>query len=338
MGEAGARSTGFDQQSRGDRVRVAILGQAHWSHHLVRLLTRHAADRVDVVALPGSSAATLLLRREPTPGVLLRVGFRPGAPTARGVAFDVLWSRIRSSFPGATGVYYWLGTDLLRATLDAAAGRLRGGFQASFRDRHLATAPWHLGELEAIGIRAAYRPLPYSLPTESASPMPVQFGVLSYLPARSFAYYGGNEVFALARRFPTLPFRILGADSPPADAPRNVEYPGHLPSTDAIFKASSVVLRLLPHDGVGGTVLEALAHARHVIYTFPLPHTNLVQAGDTEAISGILERLLDEHQRGLLGTNEEGRRYVLEAFDERRLSRALADELVACAASTGASV
>ena len=46
----------------GDRVRVAILGQANWSRHLARLLQRHAPDLVDVVALPGSAAATLLWR------------------------------------------------------------------------------------------------------------------------------------------------------------------------------------------------------------------------------------------------------------------------------------
>jgi len=321
----------------GDRVRVASLGQANWSRHLARLPQRHAPDLVDVVALPGSAAATLLWRREPTPGVFLRVGYRPGAPTARGIAFDLLWAQIRSAFPKATGVYYWLGTDLMRATQDASRGRLRGAFQASFRDHHLAVAPWHLMELEAIGVEAAYLPLPYELPTDPASPMPSQFAVLSYLPAGRFAFYGGTEVFALARQFAAIPFRIMGAERPREDAPPNVEYPGRLPSTDAIFQASSVLLRLTQHDGVGGTVLEALAHGRHVIYTFPLPYTNLVNAGDADAAGGILARLLEEHRRGVLASNDAGRRYVLATFDETRLSRELAEKLIACAAPSSAA-
>ena len=313
-------------------VRLAILGQAHWSRHLARLLQRHAPDLVDVEALPGSAAAVLLWRREPAPRLLLRVGYRPGAPTARGIAFDLLWAQLRSAFPQATGVYYWLGTDLMRATQDASRGRLRGAFQGSFRDRHLAVAPWHLQELEAIGVEAAYFPLPYALPTQPASPMPSRFAVLSYLPAGGFGNYGGREVFALAREFPAVPFRILGADHPREDTPPNVDYPGRLPSTDDIFKASSVLIRLTHHDGVGGTVLEALAHGRHVIYTFPLPYTNLVKARDVDAAAGILARLLDEHRRGVLGCNDDGRRYVLATFDETRLSRALAEKLVAFAA------
>lgn len=312
-------------------MRVAILGQTNWSRHLARLLQRHAPDLVDAVALPGSSAATLLWPWEPRPSVLLRVGFRPGASTPRGIAFDLLWGRIRWALPEASGIYYWLGTDLLRATQDASAGHLRSPFRASLADRHLAVAPWHLKELEELGIEAAYLPLPYELPTDSASPMPSRFAVLSYLPARRFAYYGGMEVFTLARQFPAVPFRVLGADHPPEDAPSNVEYPGRLPSTDAIYKASSVLLRLTYHDGIGGTVLEALAHGRHIIYTFPLPHTNVVKPGDTDAAAAILRRLLDQDKGGLLGPNEEGRRYVLATFDETRLSRALAETLVASA-------
>jgi len=316
-------------KDREDRVRVAILGQTHWSRHLARLLQRHAPDLVDAVALPGSTAVSLLWPWTPRPSVLLRVGFRPGASTPRGIAFDLLWGRIRSALPAATGVYYWLGTDLLRATQDASAGRLRSPFRASLADRHLAVAPWHLEELEGLGIEAAYLPLPYELRTDSPSPMPSRFAVLSYLPANRFAYYGGTEVFTLARQFSGVPFRILGADHPPEDAPPNVEYPGRLPSTDAVFKASSVLLRLTYHDGIGGTVLEALAHGRHVIYTFPLPYTNIVKPGDTDAAAGFLRRLLDQDQTGVLGTNEEGRRYVLATFDETRLSRALAEALLA---------
>ena len=43
-----------------------------------------------------------------------------------------------------------------------------------------------------------------------------------------------------------------------------------------------------------------------------------------DAAAGFLRRLLDQDQTGVLGTNEEGRRYVLATFDETRLSRALA--------------
>lgn len=329
MSRLGDKGPGLILRNTRRPARVAILGQPHWSRHLARLLERHASDLVDAVAAPGASAGKLLSPWAPKPNVLLRVGYRPGAPTIRGIAFDALWRLIRVAHPRARAVFYWLGTDLLHAQEDASAGRLRRAFHAALADEHLATAAWHIPDLAALGIDARFVALPYELPKAPMTPMPDQFAVLTYLPTLRFAFYGGEHVFEVARQFPDVPFRVLGADEPPTMCPPNVHYPGWQRTTDAIYRESSVVLRLVQHDGIGGTALEGLAHGREVIYTYPLPHVHRVAFGDIDAVVRVMNALLEMHRSGTLVANDEARAYVLSEFDEARLTRELAAELVA---------
>jgi hypothetical protein len=284
---------------------------------------------VEAFPLPGARAATLLLPQAPSPEVVVRVGFRPGAPTSRGVAFDALWSLVRRAHPSASSVFYWLGTDLLSATKDAAAGRLRAPFEQSRTDTHFVVAPWHVPEIAGIGIRARYVPMPYELPSGPASPLPDRFSVLTYLPSNRFDFYGGREVFAAARAFPEVPFLVLGAGPAPRGAPPNVQYPGWVSSADMLYRGCVVVLRLVAHDGIGGTVLEGLAYGRHVIYTYQFPHVRHVPYGDERAAIASLGELLGMHLSGALELNKEGQAYVLSEHGEARSARRLAEALTA---------
>jgi glycosyltransferase involved in cell wall biosynthesis len=87
---------------------------------------------------------------------------------------------------------------------------------------------------------------------------------------------------------------------------------------EPFYRKSSVLVRLVEHDGTGLTAVEALSRGRHVIYSFPLPHTLRVAWGDNDALSRILSGLLNLHKRGLLRLNTAGRSYAEKHYDHER--------------------
>jgi hypothetical protein len=328
LGEPQLATPREDVQKTGNPLSIAIVGQSGWGGRIAGMLSKHAADLVMPTVFADSSVLRLLVGHNRA-DVLLRIGYRPGAPTARGRAFDALWSMIRLRHPGAAVVYYWLGTDVLNAAVDGSERRLRSAFRASASDLHLVAAPWHIDELSALGISSTFAAVPYAVASDPVLPMPARFAALTYLPRGRFDFYGGPQVFELARRFPQVAFRVLGGGSRPPEAPGNVEYLGWVSETGPCYQASAVVLRVVPHDGIGGTVLEGLAHARHVIYTYPFPHVRQAAFDDVDQMARLLSELTTEHGEGRLEPNLDGREYVLQEHDEHRLSRALASELVA---------
>ena len=297
------------------------------------MFARHAADLIDPSIIGVSSAGLATAMRRDV-DVLFRVGFRPGAGTARGIAFDQAWAVLRQWHHRATICHYWLGTDVHNTVIDAQEGSLRPAFAASSRDTHLVTAPWHVPELAALGLAPEFAPVPYSLPPGDPAPLPKLFSVVTYLPARKFAFYGGELIYDLASRLPNVLIRVLGAKVAAPGAPPNVQYPGWVTDTGPVYSASCVVVRIPEHDGIGGTVLEGLAHARHVLYTYPLPHVEMIPR-EVGALQAAVERLRHAHEEGSLNTNLAGRAWVLEEHDEVRLTRSLAGRL--CSARTGDS-
>ena len=82
-------------------IRIFVLGQPFWATRIAQALDACAAD-VEATFVPARRYPRLLARR---PGkdrvVLMRVGFRVGATTPRGRAFDAYWSLLRRAKPNA---------------------------------------------------------------------------------------------------------------------------------------------------------------------------------------------------------------------------------------------
>lgn len=72
-------------------------------------------------------------------------------------------------------------------------------------------------------------------------------------------------------------------------------------------------------------MLEALAHGRHVIYTYPFPYVRHVPYGDERAAIASLAELHGMHLSGALEVNTEGQAYVLSEHGEARTARRLAE-------------
>ena len=216
-------------------------------------------------------------------------------------------------------VIHWVGTDALEAVQAARRGPLS---QRLVRGAtHWVDAPWLADELAPLGIRAQYVALPIPIPRGDPPPLPAEFRVLLYLQEES-EYRQVFDVPTLLRLPGALPearFTLIpssaGSLRPLFEGgyPQNLATPGYVRDMDALYRETTVLVRLTTHDGMSFMANEALARGRYVIWTYPLE--GAIQASGFEAVTAALRGLFDQHRQGTLTLNEAGREATLAAFD-----------------------
>lgn len=312
-------------------TRVFVLGQPDNARRIARILNSRAIPLSAAFVEPKSYLDILAESRRPEQTVVMRVGYRIAASTARGRMFDAFWELLRRASPQAVRCHYWLGTDVSDTVREARAGTLRmSAFAAARDDLHLSVAPWLTAELESVGIQAVTALLPApERPPSAVPPMPSNFGVLSYLPSGRFDFYGGRTILEAARLTPHARFDIVGG---PGDRPQptssNVIWHGWVSNMEERYAQASVVVRIPEHDGFGNTVIEGLLHARHVVYTQDVPFVRKAWPPTTDTLVAALEDYRRPYLEGRLGPNLDGRAYALDEFDEEKLVRNLAAHLL----------
>ena len=309
---------------------VLLFGLPFWSAHVAELLNEHTDDLRATFVPPAAYPSTLARGLDDGTPVLLRMGFRPAARTARGRAFEWYWRALSRRHSRARTVYYWLGTDVVHASRDAARWpSSRAALSRTREDLHLACAPWLIDELRGLGIASELAVIPETTrPPATVAAMPRDLTVLTYLPHGRFDFYGGPTIMAAAAQLPDIRFRVVGSsrDDIPG-APANMDCLGWVSDMTRVYEESSVVVRIPEHDGYGGTVIEALLHGRYAVYTHEVPHVFQVAHTSVSDLTGILGSLRDRHLAGLLGPNEAGREYAVIEFAEDRLAARLASLL-----------
>lgn len=227
-------------------------------------------------------------------------------------------------------VVIWAGSDVTKAQEDPFGMELvkQEGF------RHVAVAPWLVDELDALGIRAEYVPVAGMHSGSPVRPLPRDFNVLTYLPEPRREFYGESLVYEVARKMPSVHFRVIGAGATSPAAPPNVEFSGHIRDMERCLDACTVLLRQPRHDGTSMLVVEALARARHVIWNYSFPHVRTARTVDS--VLSALQEIQRQHALGVLQPNQAGRAFVLERFSEKdiaiRVQRLLDSALEECRA------
>jgi len=312
--------------------RVCFIGQRFWAERLAGLVNEHAGGSPLRASFVDGGNARAVLGSHGLFGsadLFVRVGFRPGSPTRRGVLFDALWRASRMVRRSARRAYLWIGTDVFSTLADTRAGSLSPFFAAE-RDgpAHWTTAPWLLEELAGVGIQAEMVRFPdRSLAAPASEGLPAEFRVLSYIPDQRFAFYGGPTIQAVAERLPSVPFDVVGGRGGwAAGGPTNLVFHGWQADLVPFYDRSTLVVRMVEHDAIGGSVREGLAMARHVAYSYPLPHTHHVRFGDAASLVEIVESLADRHRAGALEPNVAGREFMRREFDAATLSRHLIEK------------
>lgn len=282
-----------------------LIGQGGWVTKLAEGL-HGAGFPVGVVPL-GSARRALDPRtwsRVWSATVLVRVGFRPGAQTWRGRAFD---SALKIFGRRAKVVCYWIGTDVMNLTDDIASGvRVAGWRTPAFgADHHLAGSEPLQKELAAAGIAATALGFPWRTvdPPRELPPFPSQFTVLSYVPDSRADFYGGPTLLAAAQRFPDVRFEVMGgAGSWAEHAPPNLHFLGWVDDPAVLYSRASCVVRIVDHDSIGGTAVEGLLFGRPVLYSQELAQARRVDA-NPDSLCAALGELVEEWATGRLAPN-----------------------------------
>jgi hypothetical protein len=309
------------------------VGQGHWVTLLADGLGRFTSATASAVPIDSATDALRLLSRRAFEGadVIVVVGFRPGAHTLRGRAFDFIFTTITRRFSRASIVYFWIGTDVMNAVRDAQSGQdIRRFRKLTGGATHLADAESLKAELETIGVHAdvAWMPAPNIARDEAPSPLPDDFKVLAYVPDNRFGFYGGPTLVEVARRLPEIAFRVVsGTGSWLGDPPPNLIFLGRLASFQGVYESSSCLVRTVEHDGTSCMVLEALASARPVIYTQPFPHTRLVRFGDADDLEQAIREIRDDQAASPSTLDWEGVEFARSLSDERTCYEAISARL-----------
>lgn len=213
-------------------------------------------------------------------------------------------------------VMFWCGSDTLEAWPDFVAGRVDAWVANKV---HWAGAPWLAEEVRAMGLPCEYVPSTWvNVPSEIPA-LPAKFSVLAYLPhADRVDLYGIDHVLEVARKMPEIEFNVVGLQpGQKLTAPPNVIVHGWTADMLPFFRETTVVWRPVRHDGLSFMALEAMGYARHVMWSYPFPGSNLVK----DAVSGYAEiqRLADLHATGKLQPNTEASRRIAEQFSPERI-------------------
>lgn len=209
-------------------------------------------------------------------------------------------------------VLFWCGSDVLFAQKEYQE---RKGVEPWIAEQvHWAGAPWLAEEVRAMGIDCKYVPITWVKPVTTHTLLPQKFSVLCYTPTTErLQLYGIDQVLEVARALPAVTFNLVGLlPGQKLDAPQNVRLHGWIGDMTRFYHDATVVWRPTRHDGMSFMALEALAHGRHVIWSYPAPGITQSQNADTARLE--LERLLELHTRRNLELNYAGAEFVAKHF------------------------
>ncbi len=214
-------------------------------------------------------------------------------------------------------VCHWIGTDVFNVLRDKKR-RLAIKILNKIIDVHLAGSPGLINELKEIGIDALWMPHIHAVVGGKVPPMPASPTVLSYLPDSRAEFYGASIVRQLADDFKDVKFIVVAGTGAGVVSPPNMTYLGYQKDMDKVYGNTTVLLRIVKHDGQALMVLEALARGRQVIWSEPFPHCHHARdfATAKAALSSIIRNPV---------INYSGVSYVQEEFNNNRVIGRLAN-------------
>ncbi len=272
------------------RHRIAVVGLPFFGRRVAHAL-REAGFAAQYLPHPGRKAR--LWPRTVRALVRADLVYTIGSSARRGGPADLM-ARARRKI-----VMHWAGTDVLHALNDWRAGRVSETLLA--RAEHWAAAPWLVDELKPMGVRAEAHPLPMVIRTGDDLPLPEDFRVLVYLATMPHSAYDIDGTMEVVRALPEIPFVLVGGYQP-RDVPPNLEVVGWVEDMKAQYARTSALLRLVHHDAMSHSVIEALGYGRNVLWNYGIPGVQPVSGVD-DAVAR-LRQLAAQYDRGAL--NETG--------------------------------
>ncbi len=209
-------------------------------------------------------------------------------------------------------VILWCGSDVLFARQELAEGKLDRWVANRI---HWAVSPTLAEEVRSLGLRCEYVQASFVAPVACPKPLPEKFSVLVFLPvAERIELYGWDRVVEVAKTLPSIEFKLVGfRDNVQLPAPPNVIVHRWVKDLTPFYEQATVLWRPVRHDaGISFMVLEAMAHGRQVLYTYPVP--GCIQVSGAEDARKELQRLHSLHCAGQLSLNREGIQAIAQHY------------------------
>lgn len=209
-------------------------------------------------------------------------------------------------------VILWCGSDVLLAQDELTAGKMDSWVAERV---HWAASPVLAEEVRALGLSCEYVQVSFVQPVASPRPLPERFSVLVYVPTLERSeLYGLDRILEVAEALPRVEFTLVGLQQGETlKGPPNLKTHNRVSPIAPFIERATVIWRPVRHDaGTSFMVLEALAHGRHVLYSYPF--SSCIQVSSAGDARLELERLLARHESKTLSLNESGIRTIAEAF------------------------
>jgi hypothetical protein len=209
-------------------------------------------------------------------------------------------------------IHFWCGSDVLYAKQVKAAAGVDPWIA---RHIHWAASPVLAEEVRSLGIECEFVQASFVNRVREPKPLPSTFSVLTFLPRADVAsLYGWDRVVEVAKALPQVKFVLAGLHpGQSVEAPPNVEIRRWTQDPATLYEQSTVLWRPVRHDaGISFMVLEALAHGRQVLYSYPV--SGAVQVSGTEDAQKAILRLKALQESGALPLNKQGMETVARVY------------------------
>lgn len=210
-------------------------------------------------------------------------------------------------------IVHWIGTDVLKLSENPRKGIL---WKIGIRmvDLHLTDFQPLAEELKILGIDSKVVPLIADIPLESVEiSWPQDDQVFVYLPEIRKEFFSEKIIFQLAEEMPNVNFLIACYYSKDGPSLKNIKYLGFVQDMDKMWEQVKVYLRIVEHDGLSHTVIEALARGKQVIWSCPFPHC--FYAKKVAEVKEVLENILK-----ISKPNIEGMEFAQSEFNPNKIA------------------
>lgn len=225
-------------------------------------------------------------------------------------------------------IFHWIGTDVLDVTSNNKSiwklfQRTLIKKRAKMKNTFSFTcAPWLVNELQKINIHSKYVPITTidheKLKTKK-NKIKRTIDIMSYIPERSFEFYGGTTICKIANKNPNFKITIIMGDVTEEEKfdkirqdkqiPKNITLKARMNFDELkkVYLESKIFLRIPEHDGLSLSVLEAMYYGCQVIWKYQIPYT--IKFNETNS-SEQLNKLIKNWK-----VNTEGKKYIIKTFN-----------------------
>ena len=210
----------------------------------------------------------------------------------------------------------WVGTDVLNAKKSCFNGEKNDKYL--YKIKHYCEIDWIEKELLKIGIVANICDIvrlenDYQIKDDNDASNTVI--ALSYIGKNREDFYGIENILNLAKIYTEIEFRICGTDGENIIAPPNVLFLGWIDDMRKEFKKCSIFLRLVEHDGLAFSVVEALSFKKWVIYSQSFEYT--YSYNNFDELVKCFQKVMNNINNKEL--NKNGKKYVLKRYNKNRV-------------------